>query len=486
MPRLFDWLSNRPAYLLASCTAIFLALGLGQDGINLDSATYATIARNMAEFGQWFKPHYTSYCHPAFAEHPPLVMWMQGLIFLVLPPNDSTARVFGALCTLGSVLAVYGIGREIKGKNYGFLAGLMLLLTYNFMQIGNSTLLDVPMTFFVLLVLFGIVRTQLKGVTVGNALLTGLALGFAWLAKGVVSAPVWIALTLTCLIFYRRWLKEKAFWLIPITSLTIIIIHLVLDQAFAGGRFTEHYFMRQVASRFLGGGPQIDTRWWEFSYRFVKLYLPFIALFPFGVYIVLKKRINALYPILITLVLYALFYSMAAKLYYHYFCPAYALAAPLAALPLVSLLRDKHVKRIGMTFFALWLLLAVGVKVAGVRVHEIRTAEIYTLTHDMNKYLKDLPERDGLSVCPGEPNWDHIAKIAWYWRSDLGQVATVEEAVDSLETGHYSYILCEKSQIDLLTAIENASPNRLWEVTGNDRLVILALRPPNSSSPVNE
>ena len=125
-------------------------------------------------------------------------------------------------------------------------------------------------------------------------------------------------------------------------------------------------------------------------------------------------------------------------------------------------------------------------QVAGVRVHEIRTAEIYTLTDDMNEYLKDSPERDGLCVSADEPNWDQIAKIAWYWRSDLWQVATIEDAIDSLETGRYSYFLSEKSQTDILAIMESAYPGQLRKVTENDRLVILEPQKPDSSAHISK
>ncbi|UCG62201.1 MAG: glycosyltransferase family 39 protein [Candidatus Zixiibacteriota bacterium] len=476
MSKVLEWLSNRPGYLLGGAAVVYLLLGWGQDGINLDSATYATIARNMADFGGWFTPHYTAFYYPAFAEHPPLVMWLQGLVFLAFGSSDSTARIIGALCTLGSILVVYRIGRHILGRHYGFLAGLTLLLTYNFIQIGNSTLLDVPMTFFVLVAMLGIIKMQKFGVTASNALLTGAALGLAWLAKGVVSGPAWAALVLTCLLFNRRWLRKKEFWLAPAAAIAIMGIHLLLDQAFAGGHFTQHYFLKQVFKRFLGGGPHSDSRWWEFSYRFAKLYLPFIILFPFGIYFAIKKRVNALYPIMITVVFFAIFLSVAAKLYYHYFCPVYALAAPISALPVALLLTEKQVKKLAFGFFILWILAAIGVKVADVRVHELRTAEIYSLNEPMAKLLDTLPSRNGLSPGTPPPTWDQIAKAAWYWRSDLRQIGNIDEAVKLLKTATYGYLLVERSEKQAESEIENRFSDVFEKRLGNDRISIYILK----------
>ena len=116
---------------------------------------------------------------------------MQAIIFLLFWAGDSTARLFGALCTAGSVVVIYLLGKEVGGRRFGFLSGLILLLTYNFLQIGNSTLLDVPMTFFVLVTLWGLARLHNSGSGKPHLFgIVGLSLGLGFLTKGVVSAPV--------------------------------------------------------------------------------------------------------------------------------------------------------------------------------------------------------------------------------------------------------------------------------------------------------
>jgi len=46
--RFFNLVAYHPALTLLVLAGIFLLLGWGQDGINLDSTTYSVIARNMA------------------------------------------------------------------------------------------------------------------------------------------------------------------------------------------------------------------------------------------------------------------------------------------------------------------------------------------------------------------------------------------------------------------------------------------------------
>jgi 4-amino-4-deoxy-L-arabinose transferase-like glycosyltransferase len=466
---LYDFIADHPVLVLLVLAAIFLSLGWGQDGINLDSTTYSVIARNMAEQGRWFNPTYTPYSHTSFAEHPPLVMWMQAIIFLLFGAGDSTARLFGALCTAGSVGAVYLLGKEVGGQRCGFLSGLVLLLTYNFFQIGNSTLLDVPLTFFVLVTLWGLARLHnsrqphLFGIV-------GLALGLGFLTKGVVSAPVWIAVLASVLLWHREWIKSKRFWLVPAIAVGLIMVHLLMDYIYTGGHFRHHYFLTQVWRRFAKGGPEIQTDWYQFAFRFARLYLPFVVLLPLGIYLVVRRRMTILYPTLVTLVCYFLFYSTAAKLYYHYFPPAYALAAPLVALPLAGILKERAVRRFQVWFFAFWIVLAVGVTVAGVRIHEIRCLELYSLKTQMLELLDGHIYREGLIIGQGEPDWDYVAKTSWYWRSDIRQVASIDDAVTLMRTDkRYAYIMVslpERLPDEIMTSY------RLGVYAVNDKVVV--------------
>ena len=141
-------------------------------------------------------------------------------------------------------------------------------------------------------------------------------------------------------------------------------------------------------------------------------------------------------------VFYFLFYSTAAKLYYHYFPPGYALAAPLVALPFSRVLKERAFRRFQVWFFAIWVALAVGVTVAGIRIHEIRRPELYSLKTQMLGLLDGHAYREGLIIGQSEPDWDYVAKTSWYWRSDIRQVASIGDAAALMRTDNrYAYII---------------------------------------------
>ncbi|RKX25333.1 MAG: hypothetical protein DRP45_06130 [Candidatus Zixiibacteriota bacterium] len=443
MKVIIGFFESRPSLVLFLATIIYLSLGFTQDGINFDSATYSVIARNMVEQGRWFDPTYTAFYHEQFTTHPPLVMWADALVFKLLGAGDTTARVFGAFCTLGAIMATFYLGKEIKSSAYGFLSGLVLLLTYNFIQNGNTSLLDVPLSFFMLVTLWGIARMQNNDRRWRISVITGVALGCAFLSKGVVSAPVWIALAVTALFIRRDWLKSARFWLVPALGLALICIHLLLDQIYADGVFTQRYFASQIWSHWTGGGRE-GHEWWYFMYRFGNLYLPFIVLLPFGIYLMLKRKMTLLFPTAIAFFTFAVFCSKAYLLYYHYFCPAYALSAPLAAIALSAVIRETYVRRIGVGFLVVWSLLAVGVITSGMKVHRIRLPEIYEATDTMHTLLQNHSTRQGLFVRDDSPHWHYVAKTSWYWRSDMLQVSDFTEASRLLHADEqFAYVFAE-------------------------------------------
>ncbi|UCD93384.1 MAG: glycosyltransferase family 39 protein [Candidatus Zixiibacteriota bacterium] len=465
-----EYLRNHPAWVLLISAFVFQLLGWTQDGLNVDSTTYAVIARNMAEHGSWLSPAYTPYYAPNFAEHPPLVMWVQGIIFLFFGASDSTARIFGQLCSVGSVMIVYLLGKEAAGRGYGFLAGLILLLTYNYMKIGNGAMLDVPMIFFGFVVLWSLARIHNGRTDLRTYAVAGAALGLSFLTKGVVSGPFWIAwlAAFFFLIGGRRHIAKL--WLIPAIAAVIVIVYLLLDGLFNSSQFTRHYFLVQIWRSVKGAGLEHKAEWYQFILRFIELYLPFVLLLPVGIYLILRRSMTILYPAIIALVFYFLFQSASGKLYYHYFCPAYALSAPLAALPLSLILKEIGINRIATWFLLIWLLLAAIVTASGVRIHEIRSPEIYELSETMNNLLEGRRSRDGLMIGPGRPKWDYVAKAVWYWRSDVYQVPDIETAARRLAiSDRFVYVLL-KRQDELST--ERQADCGLQKFAENDKLVI--------------
>lgn len=101
--------------------AIFLALLLPeavQQGMFLDGVTYGAIARNMAEgHGAFAAPFYTESVYPVFHEQPPLVLWLQSLLFGLLGDHFWVERFFSLLMALLTAWAITLNWRELTLTN---------------------------------------------------------------------------------------------------------------------------------------------------------------------------------------------------------------------------------------------------------------------------------------------------------------------------------------------------------------------------------
>ena len=247
----------------------------------------------------------------------------------------------------------------------------------------------------------------------------------------------------------------------PLVFVVLVGLHFFLDQLFNEGYFARQYFIDRIAGRFLGRISEKGSNGLQFTIRYLQLYLPFVLLIPFGVYLIIKEKISFLYPILIALVCYILSYTGAAKLYYHYFAPLYALSAPIAAWPLYKLLQLERIRKISVGFLIVWVLTAIIVTLVNVRIHEIRTPEIYFIKDEMNELLSGSSSRHGLTIGPGRPDWDWVAKTAWYWRSDVLRVNSAEEALNRFETGDYAYILANNRHGNIEAQLLTGRPDFL-------------------------
>ena len=231
--------------------------------------------------------------------------------------------------------------------------------------------------------------------------------------------------------------------------------------------------MTQVWRRFITGGPEIHTEWYGFLYRYSTLYLPWILLLPIGIFVSIKKKIVALLPLGITLLLYIVFYSIAAKIYYHYFAPVYALSALFVAMGLGLFLKDKLIPKVAAVFLIIWISTAIGVTVAGVRIHQIRCAKVYDLTQTMTDLLCKSNGREGVMVCPGEPDWDVIAKTAWYWRSDIAWAENLNQAMEKVRSDQrYTYLLLSQESDNY--SIDDI-PEDFFLYTSNNKLAVFTL-----------
>ena len=354
-----------------------------------DSIVYATISKVMAEEGHWLTPLYEG---RKFFDHPPLVFWVNALLFKILGSGEWVAKLFSGLCGAGALALVFRMGSRAGGPALGFLAGLSMLLSYDFIKYLNKCRLDMPLVFLYT----GALYFFLQGVE-GNRkrgfYFMGVFAGLAFLAKGIVACGIF----LTGLLFLAErkqlsFLKKKEPWLALLIFLVLPGVWIWAQYRVNGNAFLESYFMKQVQGSILG-----RTRpYGPFYYlgHLLTVYWPWLPFFLHGIFIAFKEEEKKpLWRLCLIwcLVVFLAFSAARFKIHY-YLLPMFPAMALLAGLSLDRLIPAEG-KLLGFKLTALAsVLAALFLSVSPLPLHHNRYPEIYR----MAPYLKEILREDDL------------------------------------------------------------------------------------------
>lgn len=317
--------------VLALLGAVIILVNLGK--IHLfpwDEAIYAQIAKNMYLSGNYLDMTWLR-DNSIWLEKPPLYMWSSAFWMHLIGINEWAPRLTSALLGFGTVLLTYLFGTKLFGKYVGFLSGLVILTTVDFVKFSRQGMTDVSVTFFITLALYFYYIGR-KG-KYYHWVLSGTAIGLAVMTKGVVGFLPFVIIGLyeTIMLltkdskFSLTILKNYA--LIIGTSLLVfmpwhIIMYLRYGQKFIDIYIDYHILQRATTAIEDKGKPF----YWYFVVLKVSMRLWFIALlgaFPFSLYKILsEKSKKLLFLVLWSLVIFIFFSSATSKLVW-YIMPIY-------------------------------------------------------------------------------------------------------------------------------------------------------------------
>ena len=247
-----------------------------------DSIVYATVSKTIAESGNWLTPTYN---FRLFFDRPPLLLWVNALLFKIFGFEEWVPRLFTGISGLGAVLLVFYIGNRYANQYTGFLAGISLLLSYDFIQMLNKNRMDIPLLFLYICGLYGFLR-GIEGDKKGFYL-SGIFAGLAFLTKGIVSAGILVISFI--LIFDLKkasLLKRKEIWLFILISLLIPSAFFIAQYHVNGEEFFKKYFFGQVFQS-IKEGPNPSSPFYYLGYILVA-YLPWLPFFLHGIVITFR------------------------------------------------------------------------------------------------------------------------------------------------------------------------------------------------------
>ncbi len=183
--------------LLGIILCLHIFIRLVTQSMTIDGTLYAAISRNLANGqGSLWHLHYSNSLFPYFVEHPPLMMWLQAVGFLLFGDSIVVEKSFSFVCLLLNGAIILLIWRQLsRGTRYQGLGVCVLIFTAVAGKIGfafgNGLIENLQMLFTSLAVLFILAAYQ-SDVNASRILKifwmvgAGLAIVLALLSKGPV------------------------------------------------------------------------------------------------------------------------------------------------------------------------------------------------------------------------------------------------------------------------------------------------------------
>jgi len=168
-------------FLLVFAT-VYILFNIGSGSLTTwDECAYMIPAKEMAQNNVW---HTLTLGGEPFLEKPPLCMWSTALFYKFFGINEFTSRATSAIFGILTVMLVYIFGTYISDRKTGLVSALVLLALPHYLHFAKMAMLDVTLTFFIVLMIYSFLRGE------DNAkylLYSGLAFGLAYFAKGFAS-----------------------------------------------------------------------------------------------------------------------------------------------------------------------------------------------------------------------------------------------------------------------------------------------------------
>lgn len=317
-------------------------------GLKLDAHTYAALAKHVVETGDWKTLHYTASAYPDFYQHPPLVIWLQALVYKAFGATDAVTRILPAIFGLGTLTGVAFLGAISGGAWRGFVAAVVLLMSGRYVKFATDFFLDGPLAFFLIwgsIAAFQYGRDKKSGARSWLWIaLYGICFAAAALTKGMISLSLPLSVGLWML--WQAFAVEKArsrgvtrYGLFVIAgNLVAVALFSIWLFGFDGLHYLQLYWQESVSSRV--GGTGFGERL-KPALALLKTYWPWLPVLIYGIY--RWSRSPRKDPTLTLALIHALVifcaFTYVGHYLDHYLVPFYPFAALIVAEPLSAGLR---------------------------------------------------------------------------------------------------------------------------------------------------
>ncbi|MCZ6625987.1 MAG: glycosyltransferase family 39 protein [Deltaproteobacteria bacterium] len=184
---------KRELLLILVVSAPFIFWGMGSISfLDPDEGMWGSIAREMAEGGNWITPHFNGV---RYLEKPPLHYWLSALTISAFGPSEWAVRLWSAVPALGTALLIWRMGGWLYGKDGGLLSAIIFATSIGVFHYARIAFTEFLLIFSITLAMFGFIKATLSGERLMandqrswiNAQSSGVLIFYVGLALGVLS-----------------------------------------------------------------------------------------------------------------------------------------------------------------------------------------------------------------------------------------------------------------------------------------------------------
>ena len=242
-------------FWILSLAMVSVGLRNFEPGLSIDGPLYASIARNIARTGEWFRMSGGVPDFQPFAEHPHLGFWIQALFFKILPAQDWSARVMGHVFYVSFLWIFF---REIRNRVNERAAVIAILCLWSWSVFSNffsNFYLDPGALFFGLLFLVFLAKSLEVSAykrSLVFAALSGFFLAASAMTKGLTIlgfGPCAAALVIG--LGFQKYSRRALTACLCLASASLVVLsYIYAVRHSAVPNFFDIYWSRQMTGRF--------------------------------------------------------------------------------------------------------------------------------------------------------------------------------------------------------------------------------------------
>ena len=334
-----------------------VALAIGIDGLqrplaNPDEGRYSEISREMAKAGDWITPRLDGI---KYFEKPPLQYWATALVFDGFGLSEATARLYVALCGLGTILIAAYASRRLGSPETRVATVLALFSSPYFMALGTIVTLDMGLTLWTTATFCAFLLAEQASERASRSARGWIAVAWAAMALAVLSKGL-IGIVFTgAAVFFHCVLRRdfsvlrRLGWAYGVPIFLAIAAPWFVAVSRANPEFAHFFFVHEHFERFLTTEHRRIEPWWYFLPIVAVGFLPWAFAMPAAIASAWRSEAGRRFqPLRVALLwcafVVAFFSASGSKL------PAYV----LPVFPILAIVLGRYLVEAAPRRLALW------------------------------------------------------------------------------------------------------------------------------------